>query len=453
MQPELTSSHPLFDLSGWTITCNGAPHETVVVCCGSVVLGTGTSAPLWQKRRRLVDPNPSDEDFVGTGVAVDGDFVAVGNRNDDDFGTNAGSVLIFERNSGETGGWDFVQKIRASEPRPGALFGFSLSLDGSTLVVGAVGDDEAANRAGAAYVFDLEQNGDWREVAKLAASDAAAEDSFGTSVGISGDTVVIGARFDDDHGNGSGSAYVFERNQVGMDTWGQVAKLHASDPAAGDQFGLEVTISGDTIAVQAHLDDTACPADHNCNSGSVHIYGREVGGPDRWGHLQKITASDASRGDEFGRDLELDNDVLVIGTAQDEDGPGKAYILQRDFDGTWFETKKLFPVNGEAGDGFGKFVEVSGETVAVTALRDNGGGVDSGSLHIFSRHQGGADSWGLVQELIPPDAGPGDHFGRSVALSGTTLVVGSHLDDHSGFVDAGSACVYEEIVASDDPSP
>ena len=143
------------------------------------------------------------------------------------------------------GGVEFRQraKLTATDGAAGDLFGGSVSIDGDTMVIGAYKDDDKGLNSGSAYVFTRDTTGGitsgWTQVAKLTADDGAAGDYFGRSVSIDGDTVVIGAYFDDDDGSNSGSAYVFTRVTAGDITsgWTQVAKLTAADGAAGDNFG------------------------------------------------------------------------------------------------------------------------------------------------------------------------------------------------------------------------
>ena len=124
----------------------------------------------------------------------------------------------------------------------------SVAIAGDTIVVGAWLDDDNGTDSGSAYVF-TRTGTTWTEQAKLTASDGAADDQFGISVAIAGDTIVVGAYRDDDNGTDSGSAYVFTRTGT---TWTQQAKLTASDGAADDQFGSSVAIAGDTIVVGAN---------------------------------------------------------------------------------------------------------------------------------------------------------------------------------------------------------
>ena len=146
-----------------------------------------------------------------------------------------------------------IKKITASDAQANDSFGVSVAASGDTLVVGAVGADGAGDHAGAVYVFQRDQGGvgTWGEVTKLTASDAEAFDSVGISVAFSGVTAVLGASDEDAGGNEAGAAYVFERDEGGADNWGELKKLTASDPQAGDRFGLSVAITCGTVAVGA----------------------------------------------------------------------------------------------------------------------------------------------------------------------------------------------------------
>src|SRR5262249_22798562 len=139
------------------------------------------------------------------------------------------------------------QKLTAFDGAAGDNFGFSVTVSGDTVVVGANNDDIGMNAdQGSAYVF-TRSGAFWTLQHKLTASDGAASDNFGISVALSGDTLVVGAFGDDIGANGNqGSAYVFARNGA---FWTQQQKLTAADGAANDQFGASVALSGDTVLV------------------------------------------------------------------------------------------------------------------------------------------------------------------------------------------------------------
>ena len=151
----------------------------------------------------------------------------------------------------------------ASDAAANDGFGLSVAIDGATVVIGANGDD---SYTGSAYVFRTTDDGaTYGQVAKLTASDGAAEDRFGHSVAIDGNTIVVGAY---DAGTSSGAAYVFRTSDDGA-TYDQVTKLTAADAAAGDKFGISVAIAGDTVVVGARGDDG--------NTGSAYVFEDESG--------------------------------------------------------------------------------------------------------------------------------------------------------------------------------
>ncbi|MCH8345108.1 MAG: FG-GAP repeat protein [Planctomycetes bacterium] len=162
-----------------------------------------------------------------------------------------------------------IAKILAFDGAAGHNFGFSVSISGDVVVVGAYFDDDNGRDSGSAYVF-VKPRGGWvsmTQTAKLTASDGAADDQFGNSVSISGDVAVVGANVDDDNGTSSGSAYVFIKPPGGWVTGTQTAKLTASDGALSDLFGSSVSISGDVVVVGASRGDGIV-----ADSGSAYVY-------------------------------------------------------------------------------------------------------------------------------------------------------------------------------------
>ena len=166
------------------------------------------------------------------------------------------------------------QKLVAIDSATGDYFGSSVSIDGDTMVIGAYADDDNGYTSGSAYVF-TRTNGIWTQRAKLTASDAVANDYFGLSVSINGDTMVIGAMRDDDKATDSGSAYVFTRDTPNnlASGWTQVAKLTADDGAVSDWFGRSVSIDGDTVVIGAYSHD-----DNGSDSGSAYVFRRDTAG-------------------------------------------------------------------------------------------------------------------------------------------------------------------------------
>ncbi len=338
-----------------------------------------------------------------------------------------------------------VAKLTASDAQANDYFGRSVSISGDVLVVGANREDSGANNAGAAYLFARDQGGtdNWGQVKKLTASDVQADDYFGHPVSISGDVLVIGAWGEDSGGSLAGAAYVFERNQGGADNWGQVKKLTASDAQADDRFGTAVSINGDVLLVGAWGEDTGAG-----DAGAAYVFVRNQGGADNWGQVRKLTASDAQASDYFGYRMSISGDVLVIGAYGEDSGgsdAGAAYVFERNQGGVdnWGQVKKLTASDAQADDYFGRSVSISGDVLLAGAWGEDSGGSYAGAAYVYARNQGGADNWGQVTKLTASDAQANDRFGISVSISDEVLLIGAHQED-SGGNNAGAAYVYLE---------
>ena len=380
-----------------------------------------------EESAKLLASDGVEGDFFGFSVAISGDTMVVGAFDDDDNGFDSSSAYVFERDQGGIDNWGQVTKLLASDGAALDEFGVSVAISGDTVVVGAQVDDDKSLDSGSAYVFERDQGGidNWGQVTKLLASDGAVDDEFGFSVAISGDTVVVGAFDDDDNGSHSGSAYVFERDQGGIDNWGQVNKLLASDGAEFDHFGFLLAISGDTVVVGAGGDD-----DNGIDSGSAYVFERDQGGIDNWGQVTKLLDSDGAAGDRFGFSVAISGNTVVVGAVLDDDNGidfGSAYVFERDQGGidNWGQVTKLLDSDGAVHDFFGFSVAISGDTVVVGVGGDDDNGIDSGSAYVFERDQGGIGNWGQVTKLLASDGVVDDFFGFSGAISGDTVVVGA----------------------------
>jgi hypothetical protein len=235
--------------------------------------------------------------------------------------------------------------LKASNTFAGDQFGLSVAVSGDTVVVGALfegsgatgvnGDqnDNSAFRAGAAYVFVRDVGGNWSQQAYLKASNTDANDFFGASVAVSGDTVVVGAHGERSNATGvngdqndnsateSGAAYVFGRDGGG--NWSQQAYLKASNTDAGDAFGISVAVSGDTVVAGARGEDsnaTGVNGDQGNNSagdsGAAYVFARDAGG--NWSQQAYLKASNTGFFDEFGLSVAVSGDTVVVGAYQED---------------------------------------------------------------------------------------------------------------------------------------
>jgi hypothetical protein len=394
-----------------------------------------TVDPLFTKAAKMI-PAGGEDDHFAYSASASGDIVVVGAYGDGDNGYNAGAAYIFYRDAGGADNWGQVKKITANDGEALDYFGYSVAICGDTVVVGAYEDDDK----GAAYIFKQDEGGidNWGQVQKITASDGFAEDAFGYSVAISVDTVVVGAHHDDVNGDSSGAAYIFYRDQGGPDNWGEVKKITAGDGEYLDIFGHSVAISVDTVVVGAPYED-----EQGQNKGAAYIFNRHEGGADHWGEVKKIMGSDCvgAGADEFGWSVSIDENILAVGARQWGSAVGAAYIFYRNEGGTgnWGEVQKIIASDGAPDDCFGVSVSISGDTIVVGANQYYN--FQIGYAYILYRNQGGADNWGEVSKIIPDDGADRDEFGGSVAISGDRLIVGAHLNDDNE-TDSGASYVY-----------
>jgi hypothetical protein len=221
----------------------------------------------WPQQAILASANPSDDGEFGQSVGVDGDTVVVGAWLEDAFDWNAGAAYAFRRDA-NTAEWPLEGILGTSDADAGDVLGYALDLENDVVVIGALAAEVgAAFDTGAAYVF-MRAGGIWTEHTKLTASDPADFDAFGSAVSLDGNTIVIGALVEDDcpfwEFCDTGAAYVFDFDGA---VWTQQAKLTASDANNRDEFGVSVAASGETIAIGAFWND-----DDGEDSGSTYIF-------------------------------------------------------------------------------------------------------------------------------------------------------------------------------------
>ncbi|MBX3196622.1 MAG: hypothetical protein KF894_00595 [Labilithrix sp.] len=335
------------------------------------------------------DPAPSN-DFGGS-VALSGDTVVVGASGNADF---EGAAYVFVRSGGT---WSLQQKLTAGEdPITRRIFGTSVAVSGETLVVGAPrnGADSAA-----AYVF-VRSGGTWSLEQKLTSSVSMA--NFGDSVALSGDTAIVGAPYEDSY---RGAAYVFVRSGG---TWSEQQRLAPSAPAPYDSFGASVALSEDTAVVGARGKDSY--------RGAAYAFVRSGG---TWSEQQKLTAGDAVAEDFLGGSVALSGDTAVVGANGKDSYRGAAYVFVRS-GGTWSEQQKLTASAPNVYDHFGGSVALSGDTAIVGAR----GTEAQGAAYVFVRSGG---EWSQHSKETDRNPGLGDQFGAAVAVSGDTVVASAPL--------------------------
>jgi len=382
-------------------------------------------------------------DNFGQAVATDLNTFVVG-------APSFGSAHVFSRNplGFDNGGCDIVLGGGASNS---SGFGWSVAIDGDTIVSGAPFAETMSSPTdvGSAHIYDRSGT-TWTSpfpLGRLMASDGEAFDSFGAGVAVSGDTVVIGAPFDDDAGLDTGSAYVFVRSGT---TWIEQAKLIGSDLGtfltfSSDEFGQSVAIDGDTIVVGAHGQDLTSSGLSE-GHGAAYVFTRSG---TVWTEQQKLVASDAltNCGDliRFGYPVRIDGDTIAVGAegrarTDCNATPGGVYVFTRS-GSVWSEEAIVTASDGGTSDSFGQAVDIDGDVLVVGAYRDNVLANDSGSAYFYRRD---GTTWTDEVKVWHLNGQAFDNMGVDVALDGTIGVVGVFQDDTTA-TDTGAIIMYRVL--------
>jgi CSLREA domain-containing protein len=421
-----------------------SPQCVLFLLLLSAVAGSVRAAPnpFLIETKKLTATDGAINNQFGFSVAISGNTALVGVRfNGSAPSTNHGAAYIFDRNAGGTNGWGQVKELVASDGYAGSEFGSAVAISGDTAIVGAHLDGGAGPQGlGSVYIFERNAGGanNWGEVKKIKAGELVG--SFGFSVGISGNTLAVGAA-GGVKGIDTGSAFVFERDQGGTNNWGKVRKLSASDAAAFDFFGNSIAVNGDTIVAGARGADNGSTADQ----GGAYVFERNQGGPNNWGEVRKLTASDGARNDQLGSSVAINGDLIVAGASEDDVGAnadqGSAYLFERNQGGlgNWGFIKKLIGSKGQSNDHFGNSVATSGDRVVVGENLST-----PRQVHVFDRNHGGIGNWGELQQLEASSDRAG-YFGYAVAISGGTAVAGAPGEQIGANTLQGSAYIFDSV--------
>jgi MYXO-CTERM domain-containing protein len=361
-QARLTSVDELSgDLLGYDMALDGS--RVALSAHGKLLVGERAGAGAvyvfdrsgltWSQQKIALD-DPSTHWF-GTGVALSGDTLLAMSAN---YGTTLGKGHVFVRTGNS---WASQAELVPSASYAGSdQFGMDSALDGDTAIVGAHGEQ---GWAGGAWVFER-SGASWGAGTRLAPQDPAAYDYFGQAVSLNGDTAVIGAP---GKGGGAGAAYVFVRNGA---TWEEQAKLEASDAATSDNFGVSVSIDGDSVIVGASY--------RASEAGAAYVFVRSG---TTWTAQQKLLASDSAEDRRFGHAVDIKDDRVIIGARQADYITGDAYIFARTST-TWSEQQKLSgaTVDPSYAWGFGQAVAIDGDFALVAADRSFAG---TGAVYSF----------------------------------------------------------------------
>lgn len=421
-------------------------------------------------------------DSFGDSAAASGNTVVVGAAFEDSnaLGVDtpqtdkSGAAYAFLRSGGS---WTQQAFLKASNVDNNDEFASAVAISGDTIVVGAAREDsssvgvnsasnESAEDAGAAYVF-VRTGGVWTQQAYLKPSLSREGNKFGTAVAIDGDTIVIGAPFEDSGstgvngiqddltGPGSGAAYVFTRSGG---VWTQQAYLKASNTGDGDAFGHSVSVSGGTVAVGARAEDSGIVGVETDNSaltsGAVYVFVRSGGTWAQQAYLKASTPGGSGPGDAFGDNfgfsLCLDGDTLAVGAPMEDSASkgingdetnnnatqsGAAYVFTRNA-GVWSQQAYIKASNTGLQDQFGWAIGLHGNMLVVGAPQEDGSGSgvnpapndkrgNSGAAYFFTRS---GTTWAQTAYVKAFNPSSQDYFGRTIAAGDSLGIVGAPFE-------------------------
>jgi FG-GAP repeat len=373
----------------------------------------------------VADATGAANDFFGISVSISGNYAIVGSPYDDiGLNTDQGSISIYQLSGGT---WGFIQKITDASGAADDQFGTSVSISGNYAIVGAKLDDDGANiDQGSASFYQL-SGSTWILMNKFSGLGSTTDDYFGNSVCIKGNYAIVGANRDDNGANiDQGSAFIY---QLSGGVWFFNAKIIDNTGSTSDGFGYSVSISGNFAIVGAPFDDDGA----NINKGSASIYQLSGG---TWMLMNKILGNNLSG--LFGSSVSISGNYVIVGAPYDDIGvnteQGSASIYQLS-GGIWVSMNKITDATGSTGDRFGDNVYISGNFAIVGAYADDvGGNSNQGSASIYQRVGLG---WQKIQYVSDPSGNAQDNFGYAVGIDESNkrfIIAAPNYGSYSGKV-------------------
>lgn len=330
-----------------------------------------------------------------------------------------------------------VQKLHPEVLQTLSLFGMSGAVENGTAMFASHFEMVTEGvRSGAVYVFELQDTGRWVQKQKLVAEDAISDNAmFGMGLSLSGRTLLVGAPGFSDRGSHSGKAYVFERDD--SDTWMLVAELAPDDRVKDDNFGMSVSVDGNKAII-----GILRPSVEGESVPRAYIFERDESGV--WREEAKLHPSHDSF-EWFGFSVSISLKTAIVGSYGDKEflGDGSAHFYERLDNGSWVHVQKVQPSEGTDG-GFGRHVEIHGDTAIVAASRDlfldpQAGLGFPGSVYVYERNTSGY--WSQVSRLLSAE-GKNDSFGFSISLHNDKILVGA-WSDSTNTLSGGAAYIYQ----------
>jgi uncharacterized repeat protein (TIGR01451 family) len=404
----------LFLMGGFTHVAGALPMET-----------SANRSTTIEMSGKLFPPTPIEYDEYGYHIALSGDVLVVAGYNE--------KVHIYQQDEGGVNNWGHVKTLT---PGGTDYWGnIEVDIDGDILVTGLPGDNSGTG-AGSAKVYYRNEGGtdNWGFMANMTPTDGSSGDFFGDSVSISGSTIVIGAPNEGD--TLEGAVYVYNQNEGGSDNWGELMKITSAIRIEWAGFGTQVVLSGDILTVSAPWEDGSSLQE----VGAVYVYDRNQGGSNAWGNVAQIQG-DVEYG-RYGARLALDGDTFIAGAPSFGEYPGypgyeigHAHVHQQNYGGTdnWGKVAELTPSDISTNElNSYNSLEIFGDEILVGASYHEVNGLNAGAVYRFGRNEGGTDNWGEIEKLIPANPTGEIGFGISTAFNVQTTAIGAPYDSSVG---------------------
>ena len=470
-------------MSGDYIAVGATGEDTTASEAGSVYIFNRVSDTNVTQIAKIQASDAAASDFFGTSLSMSGDYIAVASYYEDTTASAAGSVYIFKKAIDDSAVTE-IAKIQASDAELDDWFGYSVSMSGDYIAVGAYKEDTTNSGAGSVYIFKIVSDTNVTEISKIQANDADLDDSFGYSVSISGNYIAVGANNEDTLGSNSGSVYIFKKDTD--DSITQISKIQSTDIEANDWFGTSVSISGDYIAIGADYEDTTATSAgsvyvfngdplnqiyvyNKVNSLTVDedvsssIYSIEAVNPN--GGIINYSLSGIDSSSFVFNDNNLSFSSKPDYEAPLDDGTDNDYnatIILSDDQGVqtnidigvsvedryYLDLAKIQASDAGAGDKFGYSVSISGDYIAVGAYWEEETEVtQTGSVYVFKKNLDNTVT--QIAKIKADEVEANDYFGYSVSMSGDYIAVGALYEDSTAS-DSGSVYIFKK--ATDDSS-
>lgn len=366
----------------WAVVGSTFDDEVGFNAGAAYIYRFNSQSEQWEEEQKLLPDsfiNGWPHQF-GSSVHVDADVIVVGNRRDDDAGEDAGAVYVYRYNT-STSMWEKEQKLTASNGVEEDHFGSSVSVSNNVILVGAFLSDVQGNISGAAYVYRYDAGAAlWLEEQMLVPVDLEAEDQLGKQVSIFNDFAILGANGNDDLGNGAGAAYIYKYNPTTL-LWEEKQKIVAHDGSSGDGFGARVSISSNTVFVGAPNDDDS--ADY---AGSAYAF-RYDANAKMWIEEGKFLPDNPVEFGSYGASVSVSGDMGIVGhmAGGTEDFAGEAIVYRYESaTSQWVKQQTLNASDAALGDQFGIDVAISEGQIIIGANVDDDNGDASGSAYVFT---------------------------------------------------------------------